>query len=154
MVDVMELPETSDITPVIEKTQIKHYLCEKCNKSFRDSSRLKRHERFHVKAGIFPVLTDFSLQEEELVDKKIDIENLDPINEDIEQKGVDQLNEPWSETFNIMKKENPWDITSIFDLAFFCCPECDSKSQSKQDFISHALKNHPWVSFHVKLPSV
>ena len=53
--------------------------------------------------------------------------------------------DPWSESLNIMKQENPWDVTSIFDLAYFCCPECDFKHQGKQDFVSHASNNHPWV---------
>ena len=56
--------------------------------------------------------------------------------------------DPWSESLNIMKQENPWDVTSIFDLAYFCCPECDFKHQGKQDFVSHASNNHPWVSLH------
>ena len=54
----------------------------------------------------------------------------------------------WSESLNIMKQENPWDVISIFDLAYFCCPECDFKHQGKQDFVSHASNNHPWVSLH------
>ena len=52
----------------------------------------------------------------------------------------------WSESLDIMKQENPWDVISIFDLAYFCCPECDFKHQGKQDFVSHASNNHPWVS--------
>ena len=48
---------------------------------------------------------------------------------------------------DIMKRENPWDISSIYDLAYFCCPECDYKHQDKQDFVSHASSDHPWVSF-------
>jgi rubredoxin len=32
-----------------------------------------------------------------------------------------------------------------FLSAYFCCPECDSKSQSKQDFVSHASNDHPWA---------
>ena len=47
---------------------------------------------------------------------------------------------------DIMKRENPWDISSIYDLAYFCCPECDYKHQDKQDFVSHASSDHPWVS--------
>merc|ERR1712173_40506 len=43
----------------------------------------------------------------------------------------------------IQKSSNPWDVSSIYDFNFFCCPECDKKSQSKQDFIDHASANHP-----------
>ena len=39
---------------------------------------------------------------------------------------------------------NPWiDVQSIYDFNFFCCPECDCKSGTKQDFVIHASQNHP-----------
>lgn len=44
---------------------------------------------------------------------------------------------------------NPWDVYSIFDFNYFCCPECDFKLKSdfetsaKQDFVNHAISNHP-----------
>ena len=41
---------------------------------------------------------------------------------------------------------NPWDVSSIFDFNFFCCPECEIKSQSKQDFVDHISSYHTWVS--------
>ena len=41
---------------------------------------------------------------------------------------------------------NPWKVSSIFDFNFFCCPECDRKSQNKQDFVDHASTYHAWVS--------
>lgn len=44
------------------------------------------------------------------------------------------------------KVSNPWDVASIYDFYYFCCPECDCKSQSKQDFVNHASNIHPWVS--------
>ena len=47
---------------------------------------------------------------------------------------------------NDVKQNNPWDVSSIFDFNYFCCPECDIKLQLKQDFINHASYNHPWVS--------
>ena len=39
--------------------------------------------------------------------------------------------------------ENPWSASSIYDFSYFCCPECDSKYQYKQDFVDHALNVHP-----------
>ena len=43
---------------------------------------------------------------------------------------------------------NPWDVVSIFDFTYYlyCCPECDWKEPSKQEFVNHALTYHPWVS--------
>ena len=49
----------------------------------------------------------------------------------------------------IQESNNPWDVDSIYDFNFFCCPECDGKSRNKQDFIDHASANHPQVSFFV-----
>ena len=37
---------------------------------------------------------------------------------------------------------NPWNVPSIQDFLFFCCPECDSKLKNSQDFIDHALLSH------------
>ena len=42
---------------------------------------------------------------------------------------------------------NPWVVSSIFDFNCFCCPECDDKSKSKQDFVNHASIYHVGVSF-------
>ena len=47
---------------------------------------------------------------------------------------------------DIKPDENPWEVSSIFDFSFFCCPECDTKSQNKQDFINHTFTYHLWVS--------
>ena len=41
------------------------------------------------------------------------------------------------------KLVNPWSVHSIYDFSYFCCPECDSKWQFKQDFIDHAFNTHP-----------
>ena len=40
---------------------------------------------------------------------------------------------------------NPWAATSILDFSYFCCPECDSKSQNKQDFVDHTVNYHSWA---------
>ena len=37
---------------------------------------------------------------------------------------------------------NPWNVPSIQDFLFFCCPECDCKLKNSQDFINHALLSH------------
>ena len=50
---------------------------------------------------------------------------------------------------NAVKQANPWDVSSIFEFNYFCCPECDCKIQIKQDFINHASYNHPWVSLEI-----
>ena len=44
------------------------------------------------------------------------------------------------------KPKNPWHVDSVFDLQYFCCPECPRKIKGKQEFVNHASKSHPWVS--------
>ena len=39
--------------------------------------------------------------------------------------------------------ENPWKVSAIEDFQFFCCPECDSRNHSKDNFLTHALETHP-----------
>lgn len=38
---------------------------------------------------------------------------------------------------------NPWAVESLEEFLYFCCPECNDKSQTKEIFISHAWSNHP-----------
>ena len=46
---------------------------------------------------------------------------------------------------------NPWNVFSLFEFSYFCCPECNFKirsdniEQSAQDFVNHASHNHPWA---------
>ena len=47
---------------------------------------------------------------------------------------------------NVEQNDNPWKVSSIFDFHYFCCPECNNKSKSKQDFIGHASNYHTGVS--------
>ena len=44
-----------------------------------------------------------------------------------------------------------WAVDSIFEFTrtYFCCPECDCKEESKQDFINHVSIQHAWVSFNL-----
>jgi hypothetical protein len=34
---------------------------------------------------------------------------------------------------------NPWAVSSLFEFSYFTCPECEVKSQRKQDFIDHVF---------------
>ena len=36
-----------------------------------------------------------------------------------------------------------WDVKSLYDYLYFCCPACESKCHIKQDFVDHALSEHP-----------
>ena len=41
---------------------------------------------------------------------------------------------------------NPWMVDKLEEFLYFCCPECDEKSQMKDSFLQHALFTHPNVS--------
>ena len=47
------------------------------------------------------------------------------------------------EDFEFEEKFNPWDVKSIEDFRFYCCPECSTRNVHKSDFIRHALTFHP-----------
>ena len=38
---------------------------------------------------------------------------------------------------------NPWQVLTLDEFLFYCCPECDVKSDSKQEFVIHAVDQHP-----------
>ena len=37
----------------------------------------------------------------------------------------------------------PWNVESLEDFLYYCCPECNDRHQSRDDFLQHALKEHP-----------
>ena len=44
----------------------------------------------------------------------------------------------------------PWNIESLEEFLYYCCPECEEKNQSRQEFLQHALKKHPISSDYLK----
>jgi hypothetical protein len=54
--------------------------------------------------------------------------------------------EPKVEVFDENEDENPWEVSSLYTYLFFCCPECDSRVQDKQQFSDHCFQSHPRVS--------
>ena len=43
-------------------------------------------------------------------------------------------------------EKNPWAVASIYDFNYFCCPDCDHRTQDKQQFVVHAAFFHARVS--------
>ena len=41
------------------------------------------------------------------------------------------------------KKFNPWDVKSLEEFRYYCCPSCPSKNVDKTNFIKHAVTTHP-----------
>ena len=38
---------------------------------------------------------------------------------------------------------NPWLVTHLEEFLYYCCPECNNRNQSKDQFLEHALIEHP-----------
>ena len=52
---------------------------------------------------------------------------------------------PLEEQKPVIPPLNPWHVGNLMDFSYFCCPECDYKSQNAPKFQDHALHNHPMV---------
>ena len=53
-------------------------------------------------------------------------------------------------------EENPWISANLDNFIYYCCPECDTKDQSKEIFLKHAIEEHPkakeiFLNVNVKL---
>ena len=44
---------------------------------------------------------------------------------------------------------NPWNVDTLEEFLYFCCPECDLRDQSKVTFLQHALEKHPEAKDYV-----
>ena len=36
-----------------------------------------------------------------------------------------------------------WCVSSIDEFLLYCCPDCNLKEKNKEDFVKHALSQHP-----------
>ena len=43
----------------------------------------------------------------------------------------------------LQNSQCPWIVESLEDFLYYCCPECSGRNQSRDDFLQHALKEHP-----------
>ena len=44
---------------------------------------------------------------------------------------------------------SPWIVESLEDFLYYCCPECNERSQSREEFLQHALNEHPEAKNHL-----
>ena len=42
-----------------------------------------------------------------------------------------------------------WRVSSVDDFLLYCCPDCDLKEKNKEEFIKHALSQHPMSANHL-----
>ena len=40
-------------------------------------------------------------------------------------------------------ESNPWNVLSLEAFHFYCCPECEDKYPTKEQFVEHATSTHP-----------
>ena len=145
-------PILADEKPVIVEIDDKktRYLQNRINAHALQWSHNEVIKKLCEKNGLLPELLQ-EAQLHESANEKTENDNFInesmDANDDIDEKNDELFNQPMSESLDVMKKENPWDISSIYDLAYFNCPECDFQTQSKQEFIDHTSNNHPWVSY-------
>ena len=45
--------------------------------------------------------------------------------------------------------ENHWAVSAIEDFLQYVCPDCDVKQKVKEDFVKHALSEHPMAAQHL-----
>ena len=45
---------------------------------------------------------------------------------------------------------NPWFVEELSEFQFFCCPECDERTQIEKIFLEHALNEHPNAEMGLK----
>ena len=38
---------------------------------------------------------------------------------------------------------NPWSVDNLEHFLYYCCPECEEKCQVTENFVAHAITNHP-----------
>ena len=43
---------------------------------------------------------------------------------------------------DLLKQENPWDVSNIQEFLYYNCPECDTRVKDSELFVQHALDNH------------
>ena len=41
-----------------------------------------------------------------------------------------------------IKTENPWDVSTLEEFLYYCCPECPERTKDSHVFLDHAVKTH------------
>ena len=89
----------------VSKVRKKHF-CQICNRSFRDSWKLKRHEKVHTKADELSEPTDFPLKEGMKIKKEFQNEKPIDTHNDLAKKSAQFINQPLSDSLNRKKSSN------------------------------------------------
>ena len=84
----------------------KRHFCQICNRSFRDSWKLKRHEKVHKKADELSEPPDFPLKEGMEIKKEFQNEKSIDTHNDLDQKSAQIINQPLSDSLNRKKSSN------------------------------------------------
>ena len=49
---------------------------------------------------------------------------------------------------------NPWVVKNLEEFLYYCCPECDDKNQTKDNFINHVLMFHPMAKEYLEMMQI
>ena len=76
------------------------------------------------------------------VDNENLIENPRVSNSEIfeNEQEIDIENSVSNETNNV---NDPWSADNLDEFLYYCCPECNVKNRTKEEFVTHALNHHP-----------
>ena len=55
---------------------------------------------------------------------------------------------------DLLKQENPWDVSNIQEFLYYNCPECDTRVKDSELFVQHALENHELSKSYLNNPTV
>ena len=75
--DCLEMDYSAENDPIKKKRPKKSHFCQICSKIFRDSYKLKRHEKVHIKAGELAEPSEEQQkpkENSEIIKKKVNIE--------------------------------------------------------------------------------
>ena len=131
--------------------------CELCGKSYYDKSSLKKHIKRVHEGEAYPD-SDFGSDWEESGDES-DSFYQDDVEIDVESGeypcGIcsKQFSQPRHVKTHMIKEhsldmnggkyDNPWAVGHLEEFLYYCCPECNKKTQSKESFLQHAIDRHP-----------
>ena len=136
------------LDPSVNQNQISSNLqtnltyCIKCAKQY--GSEEKFHEHMKTVHPLDPLVAQ--LNSNNSISQKNPLDPLDS-NPSISQKNpdensVDPLGSPLKANHSNLQK-NPWSVRNLEEFQYYCCPECNLKDHSRENFLEHALNQHP-----------
>ena len=145
LVNQMTRSVPEGVIPISSNFQTNMTYCIKCAKQY--GSKEKFHEHMKTVHPLDPLVTQWNSNNS--ISQKNPVNAVDPLdsNPSISQKNpdehsVDPLASPLKANHSILQK-NPWSVRNLEEFQYYCCPECNLKDHSRENFLEHALNQHP-----------